>query len=158
MQRTKSLTMVLAVAVVIAGAAVAGSNVIDGKCVKVIDGDTILVECEKGRQTVEIDGIDAPELGQPWGKDVRSFVKNMVGGESIELEVVSSDADVIRARVMIDGADLSEILVSRGLAWVPDDAGDPELAELGERARKLPCGLWTDTDAQAPWEFRETAS
>ena len=99
MQAKKTLACVVA-ALMLAGAGgvAAGDGKIDGKCVKVIDGDTLVVKCDAKQRTVEIDGIDAPELEQPWGKEVRGFVRNMVGGEKVELEIIEADALPAHAR------------------------------------------------------------
>jgi endonuclease YncB( thermonuclease family) len=148
----------LGVAFLVTGAALAGHQTATGKCVKVIDGDTLIVECDTQRRTVNLDGIDAPELGQPWGKEVRSFVRDMVRGREVEIEVLESSGDAVRARVTVDGYDLSQMLVSRGLAWVSDDAADRELSELSAKAKSTPCGLWRDADPVPPWEFRQVSS
>lgn len=143
---------------VLAGGAVAGQDGLTGKCVKVVDGDTLIIKCDENRRTVEIDGVDAPELDQPWGKEVRSFVRSMVQGRQVDIEIIDGDGDTVRARVSIDGTDLSEMLASRGLAWVPEDGADEELAELSAKARDLPCGLWMDPEPEPPWEFRAARS
>ncbi len=158
MKQGRIIVWTLVVVMLAAGGALAGGKEITGKCVKVVDGDTLIIECDKAKRTVEIDGVDAPELGQPWGKETRNFVKKMVGGENVEIEIIESDGDVVRARVTVNGIDMSEMLISRGLAWVPEDSTDDELAELGAKARELPCGLWIDTDPQAPWDFRDARS
>jgi micrococcal nuclease len=154
MKKSTIIVGILAVVWIAAGGALAGQNAITGKCVKVIDGDTLIVECEKYQRTVNIEGIDAPELDQPWGKEVRSFVRDMVRGENVEIEVIDSEGDSVIARVTVDGIDLSELLVSRGLAWVPEGSTDADLVGLSAKARELPCGLWMDPAAQPPWEFR----
>ena len=61
-------------------------------------------------------------------------------------------------RQTIDGTDLSEMLASRGLAWVPEHGADSELAELSAKAKEFPCGLWMDPDPEPPWEFRAARS
>jgi len=158
MKKKASLVVTLLAVILLAGVAVAGETGINGKCVKVIDGDTLVVKCDESRRTVEIDGIDAPELDQPWGKEVRSFVKSMVQGRQVEIEVIEGGDDTVRARVFIDGVDLAEMLASRGLAWVPEDGADGELLSVSKSARDLPCGLWMDADPVPPWEFRESRS
>jgi len=158
MKSRKIIVWVIAVGWIVAGGAFAGDNLMNGKCVKVIDGDTLIIECEHNRQTVDIEGIDCPELDQPWGKQVRSFVRDMVRGEDVEVEIVESTDDAVRARVTVDGIDLSEMLVSRGLAWVPEGSTDTDLIELSAKARELPCGLWVDADPQPPWEHRAAVS
>ncbi len=158
MKRTSIVVWVLAVVWIVAGAAVAGESPMTGKCVKVLDGDTLIIECEKAQRTVNIEGIDAPELDQPWGKVVRNFVRDLVRGEDVQVEVVEVTGDTVLARVTVNGIDLSEMLVSRGLAWVPEESADSDLTELSAKARELPCGLWMDADPQSPWEFREAVS
>jgi endonuclease YncB( thermonuclease family) len=138
----------------LAGAAIAGEHGMSGKCVKVVDGDTLVIECDQDRRTVELAEVDAPELEQPWGKEVRNFVRDLVKGRQVELEVIEQTDGPVQVRVTVNGQDLSEMLVSRGLAWVPED-GDNELSELCDRARNMPCGLWNDADPTPPWEFRE---
>ena len=122
------------------------------KCVKVVDGDTLIVRCDKKETTVDLEGVDAPELGQPWGKEVRAFVADMVGGRKIEVEMVDAGNGVAVARVTVDGQDLSHLLAARGLAWGTDDG---DLEALTEKAKSSPCGLWLDPDPVPPWEFRE---
>jgi len=155
MKSRKIIVWVIAIGWIVAGGVFAGENLKIGKCVKVIDGDTLIIECEHNRQTVDIDGIDCPELDQPWGKQVRNFVRDLVGGENVEIEILESTGDAVRARVTVDGIDLSELLVSRGLAWVPEGSTDTDLVELSAKARELPCGLWVDENPQPPWVFRE---
>ncbi len=158
MKRSMIFIGTLAVVWIVAGGALAGDGVMTGKCVKVLDGDTLIIECDKNKRTVNIEGIDAPELEQPWGKEVRGFVRDMVRGEKVEVEVLENSGDTIRARVTVNGVDLSEMLVSRGLAWVSEGSTDSELVVLGTKARELPCGLWMDTAPEPPWEFRAAKS
>ncbi|MEE4273337.1 MAG: thermonuclease family protein [Thermoanaerobaculales bacterium] len=158
MKYAKFVMCSLVAVLMAAGPAVAGDATITGKCVKVVDGDTLIIDCGKATRTVEIHGVDAPELEQPWGKQTKSFMKKMVGGEKVEIEVVEGDGDSVVARVSVNGVDMSEMLVSRGLAWVPENANDSDLEELGAKAKAAPCGLWTDPDPQAPWDFREARS
>lgn len=159
--KTKNRSVVLAtlgVVCLVSGVVLAGDGVMTGKCVKVIDGDTLIIECEKNRQTVELAEVDAPELDQPWGKEVRNFVRDMVRGREVQIDVVEKTDEVVRVRITVDGHDLSEILASRGLAWAAEETSDSELAELCAKAKGIPCGLWMDVDPEPPWEFREARS
>jgi len=158
MKQKLTVVVALVAVCVLAGGALAGQDGLSGKCVKVVDGDTLIIKCDENRRTVEIEGIDAPELDQPWGKEVRAFVKSMVQGREVKVEIIDGDEDTVRARVFIDGIDLSVMLASRGLAWVPEDGADGELSSLSKSARDLPCGLWTDAEPEPPWEFRDARS
>ena len=122
------------------------------RCVKVVDGDTIIVKCDKREMTVDLNGVDAPELGQPWGKEVRTFVRDMLRGREIEVELMETTDGVTTAKIVVDGEDLSRLLAARGLAWGTDDG---ELEELTEKVKLSPCGLWLDPEPVPPWEFRE---
>lgn len=122
------------------------------KCVKVVDGDTLVVKCDHNEMTVELVGVDAPELGQPWGKEVRSFVRDMVRGREIQVEVVKRGDDCTIVRITVGGEDLSQLLAARGLAWATDDG---ELKALSDKAQSSPCGIWMDPEPVPPWEFRD---
>jgi endonuclease YncB( thermonuclease family) len=122
------------------------------KCVKVVDGDTLIVKCDKRQMIIDLAGVDAPEIGQPWGKEVRTFVADMVRGRKIRVELVDTSDGTNQARVIVDGEDLARLLAVRGLAWGIDDG---ELESLSEGARTSPCGLWLDPDPIPPWEFRD---
>ncbi len=122
------------------------------KCVKVIDGDTLIVKCDEKERTIDLEGVDAPELGQPWGKEVRAFVADMVGGREVAVEMVDTGEGEGFARVTVDGQDLSQLLAASGLAWGTDDG---ELEAAADKAKSSPCGLWLDSDPVPPWEFRE---
>jgi endonuclease YncB( thermonuclease family) len=125
------------------------------KCVKVVDGDTLVVRCDRDEMTVELEGVDAPEIGQPWGKEVRTFVRDMVRGRDLQVEVVERTDGHAVARVSVDGADLSELLAARGLARATDNG---ELGALAEKAKASPCGLWMDPEPVPPWEFRDATA
>jgi endonuclease YncB( thermonuclease family) len=151
---------IIGVAALLALPAIAGpggpeNRTVTATCIKVVDGDTIVVNCDKRQMTVELAGIDAPELGQPWGKEVRSFVRHMVEGNQITLEVVEAGETGGTARVLVGGQDLSRLLAERGLAWATAGSG---LEELTEKAKSAPCGLWLDAQPVPPWEFREAAA
>jgi endonuclease YncB( thermonuclease family) len=140
---------------VVAGPEDAQPRAVTAKCIKVIDGDTIIVKCDKRQMTVELEGVDAPELDQPWGKEVRSFVRDMVQGRELQVEIIEAGDGSGTARVMVSGQDLSRLLAERGLAWA---TGVGELQDLAERARSAPCGIWLDADPVPPWEFREATA
>jgi len=145
---------VLAVPVV-AGPEESETHAVTATCIKVIDGDTIVVKCDKRQMTVDLEGIDAPELGQPWGKEVRSFVRDMVEGRTLEVQIVEAGDGSGTARILVGGQDLSRLLAERGLAWATAGGG---LEELTEKAKSAPCGLWLDAKPVPPWEFREAAA
>lgn len=146
-----------------AGTALAGDlprpgTVLSGRCAGVVDGDTLRVKTDAGVLEVDLAGVDAPEMDQAWGREVREFLKSMTRRCQLELTVVAVDGDTVTARITADGQDLSRLLAVRGLAWATGDGPDAaELERLSRTAKSHPCGLWTDESPQPPWEHREAA-
>jgi endonuclease YncB( thermonuclease family) len=82
----------------------------------------------------------------------------MVRGRDVEMVIVDATGNEVTARILVNGTDVSEMLVGSGLAWVTPECADSDLVELADRARELPCGLWTDPEPVPPWEFRAGTS
>lgn len=58
---------------------------------------------------------------------------------------------------LADGRDLNQELVRSGMAWWYRKyaASDKTLEKLEDEARSEKIGLWSDPNAEAPWEFRQ---
>ena len=55
----------------------------------------------------------------------------------------------------VDGLDVSEEQVRRGMAWVYRTySKDPQLLRLEADAREARLGLWADATPVPPWEWR----
>lgn len=83
---------------------------------KVIDGDTVVL---KGGEKLRFLGVDAPELGEKWSFDSKSYVEEMVLGKKIFVEFGTKSYDVygrMLGYVWIDRKMLSELLLEEGLA------------------------------------------
>lgn len=128
----------------------------EGRCIAVRDGDTI--DVRKGRDTVRVrlHGIDAPERTQPFSNVARRRTDELVHDRWVRIEVKDRDRYArIVGRVWVDGRDLSQTLVSEGLAWhYTRYSSDPRLAYSQVRARQKRLGLWQDRNPEPPWEFR----
>lgn len=128
----------------------------------VIDGDTIQVTLRDGtRQTVRLWGVDAPEFDQPYGRQARMAVREIVSGEWVIVDPKGEDRwGRVIAEVFIDPqaqASLQEALVREGVVWWYRRFA-PEMAEWGflqEDARRARQGLWSlSPDPLPPWEWR----
>ena len=61
------------------------------KVIKVIDGDTIdVLTDDKETIRVRLNGIDAPERGQPFGKDATIFL-GLIAGRTARIETLGED-------------------------------------------------------------------
>jgi endonuclease YncB( thermonuclease family) len=131
-----------------------------GKVVGVSDGDTITVLHDRRPEKVRLNGVDAPEKGQPFGEKARQFTARLAFGQEVIVRVVDHDrhgrtvADVILA----DGRSLNQELVRAGYEWwYRRYSKDFSLSELEAQARLARSGLWADQQPTPPWEWRRNS-
>lgn len=131
-----------------------------GRVVGISDGDTITVLDNTNAQfKIRLSGIDAPENGQPFGRNSKEFLSNLVYGKIIEVKPIAIDKyGRTVAHLQIDSTDVEEEMVRSGFAWVYDQyCTDPICTKwkgLQEQARKRKVGLWADPSPNPPWEWR----
>ncbi len=130
-----------------------------GRCIAVVDGDSLIVQ-RKGRPVeIRLWGVDAPEWGQPYRNEAKEFVIKLALNKRVTARVHDWDryTRTVAEIMLPDGRDLGQELVRVGLAWwsekyAPDEM---ELKRLQAEARKAGRGLWSQTDPVAPWTFRK---
>jgi micrococcal nuclease len=125
--------------------------------VSVHDGDTVnCVDHDKVQCKVRLVGIDAPEIGQPFGTVSRDRLRALVLRKSVTIQDAGKDRyGRTLGTLEIDGQDVNRQMVRDGLAWhytrYSDDAG---LAAAEREARADGRGLWRDPQPVPPWEWR----
>ena len=71
---------------------VAHAATIDGKTINVADGDTItILDATHQQPHIRINGIDAPEKGQPYGDRSRQNMAHMVAAKDVTADCHKSD-------------------------------------------------------------------
>lgn len=137
-----------------------GDEEIRGHVVRVGDGDTIVVRTGVREVRVRVQGVDAPERGQPWSSRARKFTADLVGDRDVVLRVQATDqygrlvADVL----LPDGRNLGDELLRSGLAWhYRWHSSDERRERLMEEAKASRRGLWGDEHPVEPRAFREQA-
>ena len=136
------------------------SEIILYKVVKVIDGDTIVVDISGKKETLRLIGIDAPEIGgnssknKCFGKEAEEFAKNILSDASIELEEDESQNDrdkygrLLRYIILKDGSNFNKTLIREGLAkeytYKTPYKYQKEFKNAETEARKAKKGLWSD--------------
>ncbi len=127
-----------------------------GKVIGVTDGDTIKVLVNKETVTVRLEGIDAPESGQSYGKKSKEALAEMVAGKTVTVKKTGTDKYKRTLGIVIVGdADANAKMVEDGWAWHFKKYNDEErLAKLEDAARKAKRGLWADEKPLAPWDYR----
>ena len=118
------------------------------KVVKVIDGDTIVIE---GRYHVRYIGIDTPEMGEPYYEEAKQANEGLVGGKVVRLERDVSERDKygrLLRYVYVDGVFVNAELVRQGYARVypyerfPDVKYYDLLKQAEEEAKEGRRGIW----------------
>jgi len=132
-----------------------------GQVVAVHDGDTLTVQSGDSLYKVRLSDVDAPEMGQVFGKQARDFTKNMALGRRVQVNIALTDVHDRRVGEVIveDGWVLNEELVHAGLAWhyrVSPIRND-RLQRLEHYAFTKKLGLWVEQEPLPPWEFRREA-
>jgi micrococcal nuclease len=131
-----------------------------GEVVGVTDGDTIKVLRGKALYKVRLNGIDAPERKQAYGRKAKEFLSSLVFEKRVEVIVRDRDRyGRYVGDVMIGGKSASAELVAAGLAWqYVAYSKDRSLTALQMAARSRGIGLWADRSPLPPWEFRRKRS
>jgi micrococcal nuclease len=131
-----------------------------GPVVGIRDGDTLTIRVEGKNVQVGLDGVDAPELGQPYGKSARQSLAQLCRGkEATVVERGKDEEGRVLASVRCGDIDVNAEQVRRGMAWVRLrylPLGSP-LYEFETNARLRGVGLWRAADPVAPWEWRSRA-
>lgn len=129
-----------------------------GKVTKVDDGDTLMVLHDGQEELVRLNGVDAPEKTQAFGRKAKQFTKDAALGK--EITVIEHGKDdrgrTIGHVTLPDGTSLNRQLVQQGLAWwYWKHSQDKSLRDLEDEARAEKRGLWRDRTPIPPWVFRK---
>lgn len=128
------------------------------RVVAVHDGDTLTVLADgRRRLRVRLTDIDAPELGQPFGKRAKASLSDLCFGKAASLEVRGRDRyGRTLARIKCGGRDANAEQVRFGYAWVYTRyaAADSPLYAYQHDAMTARRGLWSAREPMPPWEWR----
>ena len=126
---------------------------------KVIDGDSIKIREEGGREVheIQIEGTDAPEAKQDYGAESAEALRKMVLDRKVRITWTKKDNFGRRlAQVYIGDDHINRNMIRDGHSWhFKRYNQSKELAQLEEEARKAMRGLWGSENPQAPWDYRK---
>jgi endonuclease YncB( thermonuclease family) len=129
------------------------------RVVGVHDGDTLTgLSQEKTQVKVRLDAIDAPELGQPFGRASKAALSDLVFGKDVVVYEKSKDRwGRTVGHVLVDGKDTNLEMLRAGMAWhYKKYDQNRRLAAVEEEAKSAKVGLWRDPNSIPPWEWRKT--
>jgi micrococcal nuclease len=130
----------------------------EGVVTHVTDGDSVWVRPAGGGEPreIRINGIDAPEICQPFGTDARDALSRHVLRRRVV--VVTHGTDEYHrtiARISLGRQDVGAWMVKNGYAWSYRFRGDfGPYQHFEARARTAHRGLWTDSRPEVPRAFR----
>lgn len=130
---------------------------IQGKVIKVLDGDTINILYQNQPVRIRLNGIDAPEKGMPHGNKAKQFVSNLAAQKTVTVNVTDTDkyGRSVGDVTLPDGTSLNREIVKAGYAWwYRKYSTDESLGALEAEARNTRKGLWQDKEPMPPWEWR----
>lgn len=151
----KCVTLVLATILPIV--VLAEDDVIMGKVVSVIDGNTIEVRTtENETYKILFHGIDCPEIDQNYGDKAKQFLEKLILEKSVSVQLHGKDRWGNQlAIVLVDGQlDPRFELLEQGLAWTAERNPMLELETIREKAKEKGKGLWKDDSPTPPWTYR----
>ena len=163
MHALKALLMaMMAVCLIACTGEDSSSGTLEGKVVRISDGDTVTIETDNGtRVKIRLYGIDAPESGQEFGKESRAKIAELIDGEDVSVKTHSHDRyNRVLGEIFLNGRNINLTMVQEGCAWHYDYYA-PELTELADaqkQAQAAKKGLWdVEGEPTAPWDYRRRA-
>lgn len=130
---------------------------IQGKVIRVLDGDTIEVLQDKKPVRIRLANIDAPEKKQAFGRWSANQLKALLAAQPVTVTYTQTDryGRIIGHVFTTNGTDASRFMVQSGAAWVYERYNvDESLPALQREAQEQKRGLWADANPVPPWEWR----
>lgn len=138
-------------------------SVISGKVTKVHDGDSIHVTpAGENRVIIRLAAIDAPEVRQAHGIQSRDHLRQLILNKQVTARCNKLDKYQRQVCVVVYGdEDINLKMLKAGLAWYYERFKDEQsrrdqinYRKAAKIAKAQQLGLWHDTTAIPPWEFR----
>ena len=132
-------------------------NTLNGKVVKIIDGDTFDVLLgDNTTVRIRMFGIDCPERRQDYYQVCKDALGSYIFGKNVD--IIIRDKDQYRrtvGEVFYLKENINLKMIQNGYAWhFKKYSSDPVMANAENKARKAKIGLWKMDNAIAPWKYR----
>lgn len=130
---------------------------IQGKVIRVLDGDTIEVLQDNKSVRVRLANIDAPEKKQAFGRWSTNQLKGLVVAQPVTVTYTQTDryGRIIGHVFTTNGIEANRWMVQSGAAWVYERYNtDKALPALQREAQQQKRGLWADRQPVPPWVWR----
>ena len=147
-----------------------GVYTLDGRIVRVADGDTVTLKTATGQRRIRLASIDAPETGhgsdqpgQPFGQAARDNLAALVAGRTLVATCYEQDRygrDVCDLPLP-DGQTANRRQVADGFAWANtvrrgEYLRDKDLPAIQQQAQAAGKGMWGERPKSIPpWQWRQ---
>jgi len=125
-----------------------------------VDGDTIKIVHSGGNTDLkELAFIDAPEIEQPYGREAKKYLADILRDEHLVLK----ELDGQFVELFISGRSINTELITEGVAWVSPKnkvaTENGKLVTFQNRAANTRKGLWGLEHGLRvpPWQWRANA-
>jgi len=94
----------------------AAADTLEGRVVRVVDGDTVIVlDAVRAQHRVRLATIDAPESGQPFGRRAKEHLAGLVAGQAVRVDGHKRDRyGRLIGRLLHQGQDVNLRMVRDG--------------------------------------------
>lgn len=139
-------------------------NLIQGKVVRVADGDTVTLQTKDNpKLKIRLFAIDAPETKQEFGQESKKHLTELLLNKDVSIREIHKDQyGRTVAIIFLGDKDINLEQLKGGYAWYYrafkkyQDTSDANVYDQAERdAKSSKTGLWKSFNALAPWEFRK---
>lgn len=135
-----------------------GQNILQGKVIRVADGDTFTLIHNKVSHKIRLHGIDCPEKGQEFSQVAKEFTKERTLQKNVKVEVLKKDQYGRNVGIvwLEDGSNLNLQLLNEGLAWhyTKFDKSDA-FRNAENQAKHYKKKIWSVQNPLAPWTYRQ---
>jgi len=147
-----------------------GMYTLDGRIVRVADGDTVTMKTATGQHRIRLASIDAPETGhgndqpgQPFGQPARDNLAALVAGRTLVARCYEQDryGRDICDLPLPDGQTANRKQVADGFAWANtvrrgEYLRDKSLPAIQQQAQAAGKGMWAERGKSVPpWQWRQ---
>lgn len=125
--------------------------------VRVHDGDSLtLVGADRLEINVRLSGIDAPELGQPYGFEAKQALQELLKHGNVGLsQPKKGKYGRYIADVYLGDMWINQIMVAEGNAWCDQiNSFNRSLYSSEQQAKAQKKGLWASPTQDPPWIWR----
>lgn len=131
----------------------ANSQNLKGKIVGIVDADIVVFQDKNNiRKTIKLYGIDCPKEGLPYWENALEFTQRKCEDKDAIAKIISDNNKEAFGIIYVNGININEALLIKGLAWKSKDNDSKHLTRLEENAKNARINIWSIEYPAAPKE------